>query len=167
MDMRPRPISNRMRLNFKATNLTVTNETRAYLDKKLQSLEKLLDFDDEAVIVDVELGRTTRHHQSGDVFFAEINIHRGKESFRAVADRPDLMSAIDGMRDSMARELSAGKEKRLSLLRRSGQMAKAVLRGGYDGVQPVAPRAGAWIETRSDIRQAHGRNSRAPRGRVD
>ena len=153
--MRPRPISNGMRLNFKATNLTVTNETRAYLDKKLQSLEKLLDFDDEAVIVDVELGRTTRHHQSGDVFFAEINIHRGKESFRAVADRPDLMSAIDGMRDSIARELSARKEKRLSLLRRSGQMAKAVLRGGYDGLGYLGRPAKAGWKYLRNLRWRH------------
>lgn len=123
-----------MRLNLKATDLTVTPQVRSYLDKKLQSLEKLVDFGDSAVMVDVELGRTTRHHQTGDVFFAEINIHRGKESFRAVSDRPDIMSAIDGMRDAIARELSSRKDKQVSLIRRSGQFAKAVLKGGYDGL---------------------------------
>lgn len=123
-----------MRLNLKATDLTVTPQVRSYLDKKLQGLGKHIDLDDPAVMVDVELGRTTRHHQTGDVFFAEINIYRGKESFRAVCDRPDIMSAIDGMRDSVARELSSRKDKQVSLIRRSGQFAKAILRGSYDGL---------------------------------
>lgn len=123
-----------MRLNLKATDITVAPQIRSYLDKKLQSLGKLIQLDDPAVMIDVELGRTTRHHQNGDIFFAEINIHRGKESFRAVADRPDLKSAIDGMRDAIARELSSRKDKRVSLIRRSGQLAKVLLRGGYDGL---------------------------------
>lgn len=124
-----------MRFNLKVTDISITSDVREYLDKKLQGLEKLLDFSDPAVIVDVELGRTTRHHQTGDVFFAEININRGKESRRAVADSSDIVSAIDGMRDAIAGNLSADKEKRLSLVRRGGQAAKAILRGGYEGLE--------------------------------
>lgn len=123
-----------MRFTLKTTTVAVSEETRGYLRKKLAGLGKLIDFEDPAVLTDVELGRTTRHHQTGDVFFAEINIHRGSESFRAVADRPDLASAIDAMRDAIARELSSRKDKRASLLRRSGQFAKAMLKGGYDGL---------------------------------
>lgn len=139
-----------MRLNLKTTNVTVGKETRAYLDKKLESLAKLVAVDDPAVMVDVELGRTTRHHQTGDVFFAEINIHRGKESFRAVSDRSDLMSAIDGMRDSIARELSSRKDKQVSLVRRSGQFAKMLLRGGWRSIKRIRipgvrlPRVRGW-----------------------
>lgn len=139
-----------MRLNLKSTAITITPQTRSYLDKKLQSLAKLLDLDDGAVLIDVELGRTTRHHEKGDVFFAEINIHRGKESFRAVSDRPDLMSAIDGMRDSIARELSSHKDKKTSLLRRSGQLAKAILRGSYEGLAYLG-----W-PARAGLRRLHG-----------
>src|SRR3989338_9342244 len=96
-------------------------------------------------MVDVELGRTTRHHEKGDVFFAEINIHRGKESFRAVADRTDIMSAIDGMRDAIVGELVSDKEKRQSLLRRGGQVAKAALRGGFDGLRYLgSPARAGW-----------------------
>lgn len=139
-----------MRLNLKATDITIAAQTRLYLDRKLQSLAKLVNLDDPAVIVDVELGRTTRHHQTGNVFFAEINIHRGKEAFRAVADRPDLMSAIDAMRDAIARELASRKDKKTSLLRRSGQLAKMLLRGGWQGIRRVRipgvrlPRVRGW-----------------------
>lgn len=116
-----------------------------YLDKKLQSLGRIIDFEDPAVIVDIELGRATRHHEKGDVFFAEINIHRGRESFRAVADCPDIMSAIDGMRDSIAHELAREKGRRVSLLRRGGQAAKAILQGGYAGLTYLGrPARAGW-----------------------
>ena len=150
MDMRPRPISNGMRFNLKVTDISITSDIREYLNKKLQSLEKLFDFDDPAVIVDVELGRATRHHEKGDVFFAEITIHRGKESFRAVENGSQMMSAIDGMRDAIAGELAADKGKRLSLLRRGGYIAKAVLRGGYEGLGYLGrPARAGWRYVRS------------------
>jgi len=37
---------------------------------------------------------------------------------------------------------------------------------GQKGAGLVAPRAGAWIETKKDITE-NGYDSRAPRGRVD
>ena len=123
-----------MRLNLKATNIVLTDDIREYLEKRLQSLDKLISFEDPAVMVDVELGRTTRHHQNGDIFFAEINIHKGKETFRSVSDRPDIKSAIDDMREEIAGELSARKGKLISLSRRGGQYAKALLKGGYEGI---------------------------------
>lgn len=123
-----------MKLNLKATDINISPQVRSYLERKLLSLTKLVDFDDPAVTIDMELGRASRHHQTGDIFFAEINIFRGKESFRAVADRPDIMNAIDGMRDAIARELSSRKDKQVSLIRRSGQVAKALLRGSVDGL---------------------------------
>lgn len=123
-----------MRLNLKATNVVLTDAVRAYLEKRLQSLDKLIPLEDPAVMIDVELGRSTNRHQNGDIFFAEINIHRGKETFRSVSNRPDLQSAIDDMRDEIAGELSSRKGKLLSLSRRGGQLAKTLLRGGYEGV---------------------------------
>src|SRR3989344_3322819 len=123
-----------MRLNLKATNMSLNEDIRSYLEKRLSNLGKLIDMDDPAVLIDVELGRSTKHHQSGDIFFAEINIHRGKETFRSVSHRPDIQSAIDNMRDDIAGELSSRKGKEISLSRRGGQLAKALLKGGYDGL---------------------------------
>lgn len=121
-----------MRLNLKATGITLDDQTRSYLHKRLQSISKLIDVEDPAVIVDVELGRTTRHRRQGDIFFAEINIHRGREAFRAVSECENLFAAIDAMRDDIARELFSRKGREQSMLRRSGQAAKALLRGSYE-----------------------------------
>ncbi len=123
-----------MRLNLKATDVTLDFATREYLTKRLASLEKFIDFNDPAVLVNAELGRTTRHHHAGNIFFAEVTIHRGKESFRSVSDRPDLFSAIDEVRDELERALSAKKGKMRALARRGAGLAKAILKGGQSGL---------------------------------
>ncbi len=123
-----------MRLTLKATDVTLTLETREHLGKRLASLEKLIDWSDPAVLVNAELGRTTRHHQTGNIFFAEVTIHRGKDTFRAVSDRPDLLSAIDEARDELERALSAKKGKMRALARRGAALAKVMLKGGYGGL---------------------------------
>lgn len=134
-----------MRLNLKATSITLSDDIRGYLDKKLASLSKFLDLEDEAVVVAVELGRSTKHHQSGEVFYAEISVYRGKESWRAAHRDVTLMAAIDGMRDEIAGELVAAHGKNISIMRRSGLAAKELLRYGAEGVGYMSrPAKAGW-----------------------
>ena len=120
-----------MVIKTKGTNIILTPDVSSYLDKKLQGLGKFIDPTEPTVLVDVEIGKTTLHHQSGDIFRAEINIHIGKKSFRAVAEESELLSAIDRMRDQILMELRQDKTKRLYFLRKSGQKVKDFLRGLY------------------------------------
>ncbi len=120
-----------MKINLKGTNIELTVEIRNYLDRRLDGVSKFLPKDNEAFIVDVELGRTTKHHQAGDIFRAEINVVIGDKSFRAVSERADLYSAIDDMKDEITRELGSYKEKRISLVKRSGQKLKQLIRRLY------------------------------------
>ncbi|MDO8564424.1 MAG: HPF/RaiA family ribosome-associated protein [bacterium] len=124
-----------MRLNIKATDIALNDDIREYLNKKLLSLSKIIDLEDEAVLVAAELGRTTRHHQTGPIFRAEINIYRGKESFRASAEAEDLNAAIDMMREEIAHKIASSKGKYTSLVRRGGHAVKELMRGGYTRVR--------------------------------
>lgn len=118
-----------MRINLKATNISLTPEIEVYLDKRLSALDKLIDITDPALKIDAELARTTKHHQSGDIFMAEVTLHSGKDVFRAVSERSDLFSAIDGVKDELTQSLRSYKGRRLSLLRRGGQRIKQMIRG--------------------------------------
>lgn len=120
-----------MRLNIKGTNFTLTKDVEEYLGKKLDAISKFLPREENGALCQVELGKTTRHHQSGDIFRAEINLETGGRMFRAVAERNDLRAAIDAMRDAITKELGAYKAKRVSLLRRSGARVKQFLKGLY------------------------------------
>lgn len=118
-----------MRITIKTTNITLTPELSEYLNKRLSALEKLTTHESEAAIADVELGRTTKHHQTGDIYKAEINLHIGGKSFRAVEETQDLYTSIDDAKDRMMDELRSDKGKRLSLLKRGGQRVKAFIKG--------------------------------------
>lgn len=118
-----------MKLNIKATGISLNPEITNYLEKRLQSLNNLISDGNQNAMIDAELGRTTTHHQSGDIFRAEINLHTEGKSYRAVAEKENLNSAIDAVKDEMENILTKEKRKRLSLVRRGGQKVKAILRG--------------------------------------
>ena len=120
-----------MRINLKGTNIELSPEIKAYLDKRLESLQKFVPNGGQSFIVDVELGRTTRHHHAGDIFRAEINVFIGKKSFRAVSEQADLYIAIDDVKAEITRELGSDKERKISLLRRGGQKFKEFFRRLY------------------------------------
>ncbi len=119
-----------MKTNLKGTNLELTPQIRDYLDKRLEHIRKFLP-DEESCMVDVELGRSTNHHHTGDVCRAEININACNHTFRAVSEQQDLFLAIDSIRDEVIRELGSYNKKRISVMKRGGQKLKNLLRKFY------------------------------------
>lgn len=120
-----------MRKKIKTTNITLTPETEEYLDKRLEAIEKLVDPNNPTLLVEIELAKTTKHHQSGDIFRAEINLTIDGNSFRAVSEKEDINSAIDIMKDEIVNELRSYKGKNQSLIKRSGAKIKELLRKFY------------------------------------
>jgi ribosome-associated translation inhibitor RaiA len=121
-----------MRKNLKVTNMSLTAEDTDYLDKRLGLLDKLILVENrETAMLDVEVGRTTAHHQSGDVYRAEFNLHVGSKHFRSVSEKSDLLSAIDDAKDQLAEELRTSHDKQLTIARRGAKMVKDMIRGLY------------------------------------
>lgn len=117
---------------IKATDISLTSELSAYLEKRIEAVGKFLDQNDESVFMQIELSRITRHHQTGEVFSAEINLHTREGDFRAEANAGDLNSAIDMVKDEIMNELRSKKTKRLHLLRRGALKAKNMMKGLAD-----------------------------------
>jgi len=124
-----------MDINIKATNITLTPDISDYLDKRLKSFEKYVDAEDTSILLNVEVGKTTDHHKSGDIFRAEINLHISGRDLRSVSEQETLYSAIDDAKDEMTRELRRHKRKRLHLMRRGGARVKAFMRGVTERVR--------------------------------
>jgi len=102
-----------MKFSIKTKNLESTEEIESYLDKKLKSLEKFLSsFNLDLVKAEVEIGRTTKHHQAGDIFRAEINLSINGKLFRAESEQESLYAAIDEVRDDLELEIKKFKEKK-------------------------------------------------------
>lgn len=115
-------------VTIKATNMKLTPSIREYVENKVGSFEKLVDPDDTTARADVEVGQTTRHHQSGDIFRAEINLVYSQGILRAVSEQEDLYAAIDESKDEILRQLRKDKTKRAKVRRRGGQVLKSLLR---------------------------------------
>ena len=118
-----------MKINVKATNIKLTDNIQKYLDKKLSSLDKLINKDDTSVLCEVEVSKINDRHKSGDdLFRSEINLHIAGKNFRAVSEESTLFSAIDETKDQMQKELRRHKEKKEHLMKRGGAKVKDMMR---------------------------------------
>lgn len=116
-----------LNISFKATQFEITPAIRAYAEEKVRMIERLLDERDADARAEVELEQTTRHHQSGDIFRAEINLRTARVNLRTEAEEGDLYAAIDIAKDELVEELRRLKEKKSSMMRRGGRMFKGMM----------------------------------------
>jgi len=117
-----------MNKNLKVIGLENTPALSAYLNDKLSYLEKLFKDEDE-VLAEVELAKTTNHHKAGDFFRSEINVSYDGKVFRRVEEEADLYAAIDMMKDGVEEDIKDYQKKKNRLLRRGGRAIKNLLRG--------------------------------------
>ena len=109
-----------------SSDFEMTSTIEEYVYKKISTLEKFLGKNHENILCEVELGKSSNHHKSGEIFRVEINIvSPGKHQYYAVAEKIDLYAAIDVVRDEIEREIIAQKEKRVTLFRRGAARFKA------------------------------------------
>jgi putative sigma-54 modulation protein len=116
-----------MKINIKATGIELTPAISDYVQKKVSALHKYIHNDD--AVAQVEVGRTTQHHKTGEVFKAEVHITGAGLDLYAVSEHSDLYAAIDLVKDEITRNAVHEKGKRETLTRRGGQMVKNVLKG--------------------------------------
>lgn len=115
-----------MKINVKATGITLTDSISEYVEKKVDTLEKF--FKEKDVLVNVEVGKSTKHHKSGDIFRAEIRVSSSGNDYYASVEKDDLYAAIDEVKDEILRELTSKRKKAIRLLRRGGAAIKHLLR---------------------------------------
>ncbi|KND51114.1 MAG: hypothetical protein AB198_01695 [Parcubacteria bacterium C7867-003] len=117
-----------MNIKIRSINFDLTEAIEEYVNKKASSLEKFLQ-NKEGALCEVEIGRTTKHHNSGDIFKAEINIMiPGGKQVYAMAEEAELYTAIDIVRDEAERVIVSQKNKRDTLFRRGSARVKNLLK---------------------------------------
>lgn len=117
-----------MNIKIRSKNFDITPAIDDYISKKISSLEKFLEVS-EGTICEVEIGRTTMHHNSGDIFKAEINLTQpGSKQVYAVAEKSDLYTAIDVVRDEAEHAIVSKKTKDSTLFRKGAAQIKSLLK---------------------------------------
>ncbi len=119
-----------MRTNIKATGIDLTPALTDYVNEKLKMLDKLLANCGD-VLAEVEIGKETNHHKTGNWFFAETNLRCNGKLLRNVTEESDLYAAIDKMKDTLAEEIRTYEKRKQSLFRRGARAIKKVFfKGG-------------------------------------
>ncbi|MBI5023099.1 MAG: ribosome-associated translation inhibitor RaiA [Candidatus Magasanikbacteria bacterium] len=114
-----------MKIILKATNFSLTSAISDYIEKKIGGLSKYLSNPESTAIeARVEVGRTTQHHQKGDVFRAEVNLKIPCGLLRAERETGDLYASIDSVHDEMKRQIISFKEKKISKKIRAARRAE-------------------------------------------
>lgn len=118
-----------MKINIKATGISLTLSISEYIDKKLGMLEKF--FCNEEDLVNIEVGKTSKHHKSGDIFRAEIHVISDGQTYYAEAETEDLYASIDEVKDEIVHELTSRRKKTLRLFRRGSAKIKNLIKGYF------------------------------------
>ncbi|MFA6269952.1 MAG: ribosome-associated translation inhibitor RaiA [Candidatus Paceibacterota bacterium] len=117
-----------MKINTKATAITLTPSISEYIGKKINMLDKFFKEQDE-VLVNIEVGKISKHHKSGEIFRAEIQVVSGGQTYYAESETEDLYASIDEVKDLIVYELTSSRKKALRLFRRGGAKIKELLKG--------------------------------------
>src|SRR3989338_5456380 len=113
-----------MIIKLKETNLTLIPITKDYVEKKLQPLGRFVKRYEEKgeIHMFVEIAKTTKHHQKGNVFYAEITMELPKKIIRAEATNSDVRTALDEIKDLVKNECRQYKEKYIMEPRKNGSI---------------------------------------------
>jgi ribosomal subunit interface protein len=112
-----------MELHLKYTNLEPSPELKIFIGDKLGFLAKLPLPAGKEVHAWIDIGRTTRHHQRGLVWYAECQIKMpGKKTIRATSTNYDLGAAMDEAKDEIELILKKTRDKYQENIRRSRKL---------------------------------------------
>ncbi len=121
-----------MQINLQGKNIELTEAIKKYVSKRVARLEKLLSGIESSgggVTATFEVGKSTNHHKSGDVFHANCLITVRGEKFYGSADEEDLYTAIDEVEENLFREISKNKDRELTLFKRGATSVKKMMKG--------------------------------------
>jgi putative sigma-54 modulation protein len=117
-----------LKLNIKGTNLKLDSLVYDYIQEKIGGLDKFIEKVDSVVQGWVEIGLITKHHQSGNIYRAEVQIRLPGKGVRSEATAKDVYLAIDMVKDELQQELKKYKEKEIAKDKRGARIFKKILR---------------------------------------
>jgi ribosomal subunit interface protein len=97
-----------MILNIKATGVELTDKLRRHVEEKMKAVERYFD---NIQKIELDIGMRSKHHQSGKIFYADVNVHIPGKVVRVSKDTEDVFKAIDKVKDHLKVEFEKIKGK--------------------------------------------------------
>lgn len=102
-----------MRIHIEATGFELTPSLKKFIEEKIGGLDRFIQRWDrnDSVIVRVEVSKTTKHHQKGEIFYAEANMDLPHKVLRVEETNVEIHTAIDEVKNRLKNEITRLKDK--------------------------------------------------------
>ncbi len=117
-----------MKVEIFAKDVELTPELKKYIEKKTESFEKVLGKSNEERKFDFRIGRNTKAHQKGKIFFAEGRVETPNKAYGGKVKGGTESEVIDKLKDEILKKIRRNKDKKDSLIKRGGRKIKELLR---------------------------------------
>lgn len=97
-----------MKINIKASKITLVPELKALIEDKFSILDKYYD---RILSIEIELGVDVAGQRKGNIYFCEGNVNVPGKLLRYRKSFSDLTKAINSVHRGLQQELSKEKEK--------------------------------------------------------
>lgn len=95
-----------MLIKVEPKNIKLDEALIVWVEKKIGSLERFLKRIDPVLVeARVEIGRPSKHHRKGLVWYAEANLKVSRKLLRAESTAKDLRTAINQVKDELQRQI--------------------------------------------------------------
>ena len=94
-----------LKIDIFANDMELTDAIRSAIETKLGTLDKFLEHAGTPQELRVDVGKTTQHHNKGQLFRAEANLRIPGDLIRAENTSYELYGAIDLLKDELKREI--------------------------------------------------------------
>lgn len=118
-----------MKVNIHTTGMDLTDSIEEHVYKMLARVESKLPDYKESIVYMVTVGRTTNHHNNGDVYKARIEAKMSGNDYVSEAISDDLHKSIDIAGDELERSVVNNTKKKRTLFRRGAAKAKRMIKG--------------------------------------
>ena len=117
-------------IKVKSSGIEYTDKLQAFVEKKIHQLDKLIPEHARDALYEIELGKATKHHKTGKIFRAEINLSYGSVLHRAEATGTKIEYAVDAIKEELKAEITKSRTKKKEIARKSARDVKKISRGG-------------------------------------
>lgn len=105
-----------MKISILGKNISLDQPLKVFVEDRIGGLEKFLG--QGPIQARVEIGLPSKHHRSGRIYYAEVNLKIGGRLLRATCQHEDLRNAIVDVKNELQKQLKKFKDKKRDFSRR-------------------------------------------------
>ena len=98
-----------MKIILSGKNMQLDEPLKVFVEDRIGGLEKFLG--DGPIEARGEIGLPSKHHRSGRIYYAEVNLKIGSKLLRATCQHEDMRNAIVDAKNELQRQIKKFKEK--------------------------------------------------------